>query len=133
MFKFRILTSCVALAALVSPSVAIGAQDNGKPTVVTAPTDAFREYRSIAVSYADLNLRGDDGVERLNTRVRRAAQAVCGMDNSTVQLGMRIAVINCFRGSFERASNDVQIVVTRFRAAPVLAAGSAGTIRVTAR
>jgi UrcA family protein len=61
-----ILTAAAAALAMVSAAAPAQAQDNN------------REYRSVTVSYADLNLNSEEGAKRLQYRITSAARKVCG-------------------------------------------------------
>ncbi|WP_033073762.1 UrcA family protein [Sphingopyxis sp. MWB1] len=77
-----------------------------------------------AVSYADLDLRKDQHVRKLDRRIARTARSLCG-DAPDYDLKGKNAVRACRRDAAQRA---------RAQAAPIIAAvRRASPVRVTAR
>jgi UrcA family protein len=81
-----------------------------QPSVIELPDGT----RSMKVSYSDLNLRSDSGVEILNRRVRHAANIVCGVSRGT-PLGEYQRSRKCYRKSVSRATHAVKVAVARVR------------------
>lgn len=61
-----IITAAAAALASIGAAAPAQAEDNN------------REYRSVTVSYADLNLNSEEGAKRLQYRITSAARKVCG-------------------------------------------------------
>ncbi len=51
----------------------------GGPAVVLAGTSSHLETNKATVSYADLNLENEEGVQVLYRRLQRASKKVCGV------------------------------------------------------
>lgn len=111
--------------SLVTPAHAAEA-----PIVSTAQV----ETKSIRVSYADLDLLEQNGVDKLNRRVRWAARSVCDAYNLQRPVKEIQASTQCFLSSLDRAGRDVELAVAEARSGSQLAArGPAGSIGVTSR
>jgi UrcA family protein len=50
----------------------------GAAAPALANSDNGRIYKSVTISYADLNLASEEGADRLESRIRSAARKVCG-------------------------------------------------------
>lgn len=75
-----------------------------------SPASAQEEPRSVAVSYADLDLSTADGVGRLDRRVRNAADRVCSV-NGARDLKTRGMVLACKEQTLANARQHVQMAV----------------------
>jgi UrcA family protein len=65
------------------------------------------------VSYADLNLASEEGVARLNARIRWAARTICGARHSSILHEVR-AERACMREAIAGVSPKVELAVARF-------------------
>lgn len=81
------------------------------------------------VSYADLNLRSEAGVQVLQARVRRAATTLC-IEPQVRELHRMLLGRKCFNTAMTRASEDIQRAAVDFSAARV--AGKAPVVVVAA-
>ena len=90
----------------------------------TATVPVFAQNVSKAVSYADLDLSSPDGQARLNSRLRRAVQAVCGAANPSELKSLR-TVRRCRRAAGEQAGRDAEVVIANYviRSSDRLASG----------
>jgi UrcA family protein len=70
------------------------------------------------VSYADLNLGTQAGMQRLETRVRRAASMLC-LESQVRELPRVMAGRNCFNTAMTRAESDMQRAASDFGAARI--------------
>jgi len=130
--KFRAAFAATLATAGVLTGVALATPSHAAeaPIVSTANVD----YRTIRVSYADLDLAEANGVDRLNRRVRWAARSVCDKFSNFRPLGELQASNQCFKTSLERAGRDVELAVAQVRGGSQLAAREpAGSIGVTSR
>jgi len=66
---------------------------------VAAATPLRAETVSVPVAYGDLNLASEAGAARLDARIRKAADKVCGR----ADLGTAIKVANCRRDAIGTA------------------------------
>lgn len=125
-------TALVASTLFIASPLFAGQAD--APIVSTAKSIPGDGIRSVAVSYADLNLRSDGGVERLNGRVHRAAQFVCDLGTRVEAVEQRQDGRNCYKGAMGRASRDIAVVVAEARSTDQLASrGSGRAIRISSR
>ena len=109
-----------ALAALVVASALL------VPTVSqAAPAD------QVTVSYADLNLRGQAGRDKLIRRIDFAASSVCAVRQAT-DLGQLVAAVDCHDGAIARAQPAFDAAV-RAALNPSVTVSSAAALTVTAR
>lgn len=109
--KLTLASAAFLAASLVTPAQA---QDQWPGDVVA--TAQRLEGNLITVSYADLNLASDNGVQRLTHRVRSAAKQVCDADRQGVRpLSTTMISQQCYRESMTRASGDIQVAVDRVR------------------
>jgi UrcA family protein len=99
----RAAALCAALAATLIAPAALAADEG---TIVQASS----ERRVALVSYADLNLANEKGVERLRTRVRMAAHSVCGVDLA-FGLGPRIDAQGCKAAAIADANRQIATVL----------------------
>ena len=88
------------------------------PVVVEAP-----RFPTERVSFGDLNLGTDQGVDRLKFRVRGAADRVCN-SNSIEVLDTRLKAMRCYRSAVDIAYSDIARVVEMKRNGASLAATS---------
>ncbi len=98
---------------------------------VTTPAFAAGDTQSRTISYADLDLKSDAGVARLNQRVRVALGEVCG-DAGTRDLAARAHALACRRTAMETVRPNVELAVANARSDTQLALSTAA-IRVDAR
>ena len=61
----------------------------------------------IAVSYADLNMASNEGIDTLYRRIKLAAHKVCGVDNMRVTLDIVRVNRACVIGAMDGAISDV--------------------------
>lgn len=103
-FTVPILTIVAAL------STGAIAGDQSRPAVIELPDGT----RSIKVSFADVDLRSDDGVEQLNHRIRQAARTVCNVSfaNGWDEF---VASRQCVRKAVIKASDQLKVAVARVR------------------
>ncbi|MDE1468106.1 UrcA family protein [Aurantiacibacter sp. D1-12] len=96
MKRLSALALAVATSGIVlSPAIA-EAQDQGRTT---------------SVSYADLDLSTDEGVETLNFRIERAARQICGFNEH--ETGTRIRsqeTRQCVTEARERVEDNLVVV-----------------------
>ncbi len=78
------------------------------------------DTRSMAVSYADLDLRQEAGVRTLSRRIKHAAQTVCDV-SSAMDVSSNWAARRCYRQSVARAMGAVEVAVARKRSDQQLA------------
>jgi len=124
--------AALALVACGAPALPVLAQQEGD-LVSTAQRAPWAQQRSIAVSYADLNLLQDDGVARLNSRVKYAAKTICDVGDYQ-PLTRMLEGRQCFAGAMGRARIDIAAVVAQVRSGERLAARSGGkVIRLSSR
>lgn len=113
--------SVLASAALIVGATSAFAE---RPIVSTAAEN--ENIRSMAVSYADLNLMTEDGVDRLGNRVRTAARSVCDVRVAIRPLAENMATRKCFNGAMERAGRDVQVAIANVRSGNQIASNEYG-------
>ncbi|MFC7537389.1 UrcA family protein [Sphingomonas sp. GCM10030256] len=104
----RILAA--VLATLSSAALA-------QPPVIVEAT-RFPQER---VSFADLNLTTEGGVDSLRWRVRGAADRVCN-SNSIEVLDTRLKAMRCYRGAISAGFSDIDRIVASRRSGAALAA-----------
>ncbi len=56
----------------------------GGPAVVLASTSSHLETNKATVSYADLNLKNEEGVRVLYRRLQRTSKEVCGVTSTRI-------------------------------------------------
>ena len=71
----------------------------------------------LAVSYADLDLRTDAGVRRLDRRIRSAAELTCGPISSADPAGTN-AVLDCRSATLASARAQRDLIVAAANANP---------------
>lgn len=109
--KLTLASAALLAASLVTPAQA---QDQWADDVVA--TAQRLEGNLITVSYADLNLANDNGVQRLTHRVRNAAKQVCGAAGQDIRPLPTVMISQrCYRDSMTRASDDIQVAVDHVR------------------
>lgn len=119
------------LAAVPIIIGAMPAMAGGEPIVATAPRG---QVYSMSVSYADLNLAEQGGVDRLMKRVTYAAEVVCDVSPDLRPLTQKQESSRCYRGAMARAENDINIAVANVRDGTVVASrGSSSAIRIARR
>lgn len=69
--------------------------------------DPKTETRTMAVSYADLNLSTPAGVQALHQRIQSAARTLCGSQHDR-QLHMRRSARTCYRAAVADAATAVE-------------------------
>lgn len=95
-----------AMTALIIPATAHAGE---QPVVVEAVLDRPVVY----VSYADLNLSEQAGLERLNRRVRAAATRLC-IEPGRQSIADETRDIACRDDALENASRQIEIAVASF-------------------
>lgn len=128
----KIVSMCAATAitagaiVVMAPHASAAQHPN---LVVTAPADADLVVRH--VSYADLNLTMDRGVQVLNHRVGSAVSSVCieAVGPDTHSLGSTIANMRCTRSAWNGARPQIARAVQRARD---IAATGSSTIAASA-
>ena len=107
----KILTAaCVAL--LGSASVA------QPPVVISKSAAPFR-----VVSYGDLNLTSPQGRDRLSSRIRSAARAVC-FENNVEQVKFTVARRHCYDSAISDANRQMSEAIAQANAGTALAAAA---------
>jgi len=109
LFKIGAATLAIAIASLGLPATLQAAE---KPLLVEGQSDV----PTVHVSYADLNLASQAGVDRLEARVRRAATRLC-IDPGYQPLGLAMAGMRCKAEAIEGASGQIEVAVARFQSA----------------
>lgn len=94
------------------------------PAAFAAPVIENGDTRSVAVSYADLNLREQAGVNTLSRRIKQAAYRVCGVASGQ-DLLTYMSAHKCFKASMTRAMRSVDLAVLQARGEVQIAANSA--------
>jgi len=89
---------------------------------VAAATPAA-DSGSVRVSFADLDLRTADGVQRLHSRIHHAARAICGQPGIRDLKAMR-ETDNCRRVALAGAVPQVELAVAQAREGKVYAANA---------
>lgn len=116
-----------ALLAIASSLIVLSTAGYAeKPPVIV---QAVLDVPTAHVSYADLNLRTQAGVQVLQARVRRAATTIC-MEPQIRELPRVAAGRNCYNTAMTRAQDDIQRAASHF--GTVTVAGGAPTIVVAA-
>jgi UrcA family protein len=107
----------IFLAAVVAGSTAVLASTsvNAQPVIVTAETPLTEH-----VSYADLDLSSDAGVQALEARVRSAAHELCE-EPGTQPLKIHLASKACFNAAYADGLDQLQRAVDSQRTASALA------------
>jgi UrcA family protein len=98
----KIISACLAFAmvSVLIPAVAFGQDEE---SVVTGKRP---DLPTKHVGFRDLNLSSESGVKALRSRVRRAANDVCG-DREAVLLYSVIAQRRCFNGAVAGAEPQI--------------------------
>lgn len=107
-YKNYLTVPILMIVAALSTGAIAG--DQPTPAVIELPDGT----RSIKVSYTNVDLRKDDGVEQLNHRIKQAARTVCGFSYAHGWEDY-IASRNCVRKAITKASNQVKVAVARAR------------------
>lgn len=97
-------------------------------TLVFVVSPASAETRTRAVSYADLDLQSDAGVNRLNRRIKSAARYVCGPIGSR-EYSLTKYVMDCRADAIANANRAVVTVLATAKSGDRLALRS-GSISV---
>ena len=86
----------VVLSAAASVGFAASAQTTQDPTTNIAPVSVYAD--SVRVSYGDLNLTSEEGMDRLGARIYRASAEVCQLnDQPLIQQMDRLICMNSAR------------------------------------
>ncbi len=81
----------------------------GGPAIVLASTSSHLETNKATVSYADLNLKNEEGVQNLYQRLQHASKEVCGVASLKIPQSIlakssrRRATRQCYRESLSNA------------------------------
>jgi UrcA family protein len=124
MTRFQMALAVAAVAAL--PFMSASAEVRSPDLQVSSPW-ANHSLRSVAVSYADLNLRKEAGVAKLTSRVASAVREVCEPRNYT-DLAQFRPTLTCRHISMERAKADIAVAITK-----VSSGDSAAALQVEVR
>ncbi|MDP3674102.1 MAG: UrcA family protein [Novosphingobium sp.] len=79
----------------------------------TLTASANAQEQSVTVSYGDLNLASEEGVERFDHRIRAAVRAVCGNPHEHRDLRANLAVGTCKRGAWSEIEAPRQYAIDR--------------------
>ena len=96
--KTRLLVMVIAFAA--TTAIAPAAQAGDAAT-------AGPSYRSVVVSYSDLDLDGVAGNKVLYARLSAAAERACGMEPSSRDLRRRSQYRTCYDSALDRAVDKI--------------------------
>lgn len=110
---------CLPVLLLAATSAA------AEPIVATAPTG---NTKSIAVSYADLNLGSESGLARLDSRLRAAARWVCDVRPDNESLLRKTATARCFDTALENGREMGRELIAARQSGTQLAAASVITV-----
>ncbi len=79
------------------------------PAVVMAGTISYIEVGKASVSYADLNLESEEGVQVLYRRLKRASKGVCGGASSRHggSVIMKSSRQQCYRETLSNAVDNI--------------------------
>jgi len=124
LFKAGAAVIALTISSLTLPAT-VEAQTQ-EPFVVEGRLDPNLEVRY--VSYRDLNLGLQEGVDRLNRRVRATARSLC-FDEGRVALWQETDSRRCFQDSMAHAQPQIDAAVASFRIASAQRPG----IRIAAR
>ncbi len=83
----------------------------GAPTIVLATTSSHLETEKISVSYADLNLKNEEGVRVLYQRLQSASKKACSVTSMKIRSIPRWSrITQCYREvlaeTVEKIDND---------------------------
>lgn len=75
------------------------------PVSALADTGGKAEKQTVRVSYNDLNIHSLDGAKQLYARLKRASEAVCGVDSyyRLGSLGQVMKSKQCYRETLDRS------------------------------
>ena len=76
------------------------------PAVVLAGAQSNFENNEVRVSFVDLNLESEEGVQTAYLRLQRASKQICGISSSTAILArssLRSAGQRCYRRTLTRS------------------------------
>ncbi len=81
----------------------------GGPAVVLAGTSSHLETNKATVSYADLNLENEEGVQVLYQRLQRASKEVCGVTSIRIagSTSGEVETQQCYRESLSNAVDKI--------------------------
>lgn len=105
-YKIGAAALAAAIATLGVPAMLQAAE---RPTIVEGIVDR----PTAVVSYRDLNLASDEGVDRLQARVRRAATRIC-VTPGFKPLPEQIAENGCRDEAVAGAQEQIQMAVANF-------------------
>ena len=79
------------------------------PAVVLAGTPPFYEDAKVTVSYADLNLKNEEGVRVLYRRLQHASKEVCGITSLNIvgSIRYRQETKQCYRKALAEAVEKI--------------------------
>lgn len=109
------MRTIIATAVMAAFGTAAAAQS---PVIIEAT-----RFPTERVSFADLNLASEDGVDRLKWRVRGAADRVCN-SNSIEVLDTRLKAMRCYRGAVTASFTEIDRISAMKRNGALLAATS---------
>lgn len=111
--------ACLPVLLLAATSVA------AQPIIATAPRG---DTESVTVNYADLNLNTENGMARLDGRLRSAARIVCDVRPEQESLVRERATSRCFNVALARGREEGRQLAAAQRSGTVLAAATVLTI-----
>ncbi len=82
----------------------------GGPAVVLAGTPSYFEDAKVTVSYADLNLENEEGLQVLYRRLQRASKEVCGVTSLIIagSLSHLRMPQQCYRQTLSNAVDEFE-------------------------
>lgn len=114
MFQSLALASGRLAGLALAPAMLLGAVP---ALAAPAPEDGQTDVRTTTVAYGDLNLATASGRHQLDTRLRHAADTVCGVDHGLVDLTEAAARSACCnhalidaRHALARQTTDMTLV-----------------------
>ncbi|ABF54824.1 UrcA family protein [Sphingopyxis alaskensis] len=114
----KIFVTLPILALVASPAAA-------EPIVATAP---WSDSRSVIVSVADLNLKSNGGLDRLDRRLRSAARLVCDVRPDPEPLLRKSSAARCFKDALEDGREAGRQLVAARQVGTLAAAAATITI-----
>jgi UrcA family protein len=102
----------LAVATLAIMPFTPAAAKYRSPEIQVSSSTADEGVRTLAVSYADLNLRNEVGVAKLTSRVKSAVKQVCEPRNYT-DLAQFGPTLTCKHSSMDRAQTQIANAVAQ--------------------
>lgn len=117
-----------ALAAMTAMAAALTVTP-----VLAAPFDAGTEPRTARVELGDLDLRQDQDVTRLRTRLRAAATSVCGNSVGRMDLTQQARIRTCRETTLANAGRHADAIIVAVRSGEDQRLAVRESLRVIAR